>query len=128
MDNEQEFYEQLRKLRITKEIVSSQALIEHIKQFQDFPKVLLAEVFGGLLIQLTQELNTIEVKQPKVISAPKTWWDHFKQDKFPKWLLKRFPAKYENIEVLDKYAAMDIVFPKNSDEHYILLKRDFRIQ
>ena len=27
------------------------------------------------------------------VSYPASWWDHFKKEKFPKWLLERFPAK-----------------------------------
>lgn len=26
---------------------------------------------------------------------PKTWWDHFKMVNFPKWILKKYPVKYE---------------------------------
>ena len=28
------------------------------------------------------------------IQTPKTWFDHFKQDHFPKWLLDRYPVEY----------------------------------
>jgi hypothetical protein len=28
------------------------------------------------------------------LTTPATWWDHFKEAKFPAWLLKRFPVKY----------------------------------
>lgn len=31
-------------------------------------------------------------------SKPKTWWDAFKEEFFPAWLLKRYPARYETIE------------------------------
>jgi hypothetical protein len=30
---------------------------------------------------------------------PKTWFDHFKQDCFPKWLLTKYPADYETVLV-----------------------------
>lgn len=29
------------------------------------------------------------------IRVPKTWFDHFKKDVFPKWLLDMFPVEYE---------------------------------
>ncbi len=30
---------------------------------------------------------------------PETWWDHFKQDCFPKWLLKYFPFKTKKLNM-----------------------------
>ena len=34
------------------------------------------------------------------VSYPADWWQHFKKDKFPKWLLKRYPVK-TIVEVMD---------------------------
>jgi hypothetical protein len=36
------------------------------------------------------------ITEEKTISfkTPKTWWQHFKESCFPKWLLRRFPVKY----------------------------------
>jgi hypothetical protein len=34
------------------------------------------------------------------VSYPATWWQHFKQDCFPKWLLERFPVQYNSNSVL----------------------------
>ena len=27
--------------------------------------------------------------------SPRTWWQHFKKEKFPKWLLKKYPVDFE---------------------------------
>lgn len=32
-------------------------------------------------------------------AIPRTWWDAFKIEKFPQWLLNQFPARYEYLEV-----------------------------
>ena len=34
-----------------------------------------------------EHISTLEV------AYPATWWNHFKQDNFPKWLLKRHPVE-----------------------------------
>jgi len=31
--------------------------------------------------------------EEKVIEYPRDWWQHFKKDCFPKWLLKKYPVK-----------------------------------
>jgi hypothetical protein len=36
--------------------------------------------------------------------VPSTWWQHFKQTKFPRWLLHRYPVKtYEIVTLTKKY-------------------------
>lgn len=37
---------------------------------------------------------------------PATWWDHFKQDVFPEFLLKRYPAQYTTDSVRLDIKAM----------------------
>lgn len=50
-------------------------------------------MIGSIAVQLTrkvagQKLDTISY------AIPKSWWQHFKQDHFPKWLRKKFPVQY----------------------------------
>ena len=52
------------------------------------------EVYG-------RDLGTLEVDQPA------TWWDHFKQDRFPFWLRRRFPVRYTT----DTYKA-SVLYPQ----------------
>lgn len=32
------------------------------------------------------------------VSYPKNWFEHFKEEKFPNWLKKRFPVKYKTVK------------------------------
>jgi len=32
------------------------------------------------------------------VKVPLTWWDHFKEAKFPEWALKKWPVKYRTID------------------------------
>ena len=49
--------------------------------YDDIVLRVIQEVYG-------EHLGTLEVKWPA------TWWQHFKQDVFPAWLLRRFPVRY----------------------------------
>ena len=35
----------------------------------------------------------------RTVSHPLTWWDHFKLERFPQWLLSRFPARMKHHEI-----------------------------
>ena len=41
----------------------------------------------------------------KVVKYPSTWWDSFKEQKFPLWLKKRYPVKwtYERFSFVSLY-------------------------
>lgn len=73
----------------------------------------LAVIGRELIIRLehkiaSQKLDTI------VMCKPKTWFDHLKQDHFPKWFKKRFPVRYdyEEYEVSALYPKIALM-----DEH-----------
>ena len=54
---------------------------------------------------------------------PTTWWDHFKRDHFPKWLLAKYPAKYTTESVtLDARAIYPDWNPPNgyTEPRYII--------
>lgn len=54
-------------------------------------------VLGGLMIKLkTEILAETEPKELYVVvfKIHKNWWEQFKEEKLPKWLLKNFPVKY----------------------------------
>jgi len=52
------------------------------------------EMFGGLAFRVERssfgehKREDVEVQ----FEFPSSWWQHFKQQHFPKWLLKRFPV------------------------------------
>ena len=55
-----------------------------------------------MLMRLRCYIRGREVRQQIAASrdVPVTWWDHFKLEIFPAWLLKRFPAKTRRIETI----------------------------
>lgn len=84
----------------------------------------VAEKIGKELIAFTnlpvEPLK--EVRDTATFRTPKTWFQHFKQSCFPKWLLKRFPVDWheEKIEVIlnvgAAYPKLPEVFPKHVGE------------
>ena len=52
--------------------------------------------FDGMILALkTWVLTGAHETKTAEIERPVSWWDHFKQDKFPGWAKKIWPAKYE---------------------------------
>lgn len=49
---------------------------------------LIATIHSYLIKGTHRRTHTISLK------TPATWWQHFKETKFPAWLLKRFPVVY----------------------------------
>lgn len=47
------------------------------------------------------------------IEYPETWWQHFKKDMFPKFLLKRFPVKMTKRKIDQYYVYPNIHSPKD---------------
>ena len=53
------------------------------------------------------------------IAVPANWWEHLKQDRFPKWYIKRFPVKTKAVgrEITFDHKKLfpksDIMFPPN---------------
>jgi hypothetical protein len=56
------------------------------------------EILDNLACTLTAWIAT-EKQQPFVWTTPKTWWQMFKRDYFPKWLLEKYPIKTDRHEV-----------------------------
>lgn len=48
---------------------------------------------------------------PYTFSKPKNWWQHFKQDCFPEWLLEYFPVQDTKIVVSSKVMYPEYVPP-----------------
>ena len=59
--------------------------------------------------------------------TPAGWWQHFKRDCFPSWLLHRFPVKLVTfeatkrmrVEVMATYPKLNTVFPPGENRHVI---------
>lgn len=60
---------------------------------------------------LNCQLMTYVLKHSVEIT-PTSWWQHFKQDYFPRWALRRWPVRYNKAEVFIKHKPdMDIMGP-----------------
>lgn len=79
------------------------------------------EVINDLVFRLKAELMAEKLedrKQTVTFEFPKSWWQHFKQEYFPKWLLNRFPVKLTSCEktvIFKRYATypeLPVVFPE----------------
>ena len=51
-------------------------------------------VVENTLITRVSLLLDIATQEELIAEAPATWWDAFKEQHFPKWLLRRFPANH----------------------------------
>ena len=49
------------------------------------------------------------------VSVPSSWWQHFKQDNFPSWLVRMFPVKFKEIRKTKKVQFRRLAtYPKAS--------------
>ena len=61
------------------------------------------EMYDAMLHRMKAYVLAEEVENRTLVSSfevkvPLTWWDFFKQERFPNWLLNRFPAKQRIIK------------------------------
>lgn len=89
--------------------------------------------FGGMAAELSlkllgQRLEVFDVEIPVSLEfryqIPLSWWQHFKMDNFPKWLLEKFPVQYYTHREFKKVVArdkfhIDVVYP---DLEYLIPK------
>lgn len=67
-----------------------------------------------------------DVINPDPVKVPRTWWQHFKLEKMPKWFNKRFPIKYKFYSIDVKYIYKDHVpIHKNAEGSYMLAKNTY---
>lgn len=55
-----------------------------------------------LVLNLTASVQSQKMFEENIVvelqiefKKPASWWQHFKQDIFPKWMQKKFPVRYE---------------------------------
>lgn len=53
-------------------------------------------VYNCLELEIKRHFYGERKEENHIISfqKPATWWEHFKEAKFPQWLLSRYPVKY----------------------------------
>lgn len=80
----------------------------------------MMDELGALCVRLQTEVLCQSVSQQQetvIFKAPATWWQHLKQDLFPRWLLNRFPVRQAvtkrvvRYEILASYPQADIAVP-----------------
>ena len=83
---------------ITLEKIKVQLAQEFHPHFFEMTKVTAKETMRGLMIKLHHEVFGQHRYQKYTVSieVPASWWDHFKQDKMPKWFLKLSPVKMKS--------------------------------
>jgi len=64
-------------------------------------------ILNGMKLQLREEIWTERLQDTAhelkfEVSYPATWWQHFKQMHFPKWLLKRFKIQWKTVSQIQK--------------------------
>lgn len=75
----------------------------------------LDHVTRGMVVELCRRRARQELGEIS-FSVPKDWFQHFKKRFFPKWVLKKFPVKYQTIAV-DAVAFYDrLAVPKETTE------------
>lgn len=87
---------------------SKEAVLEMVKEVFEFevnPREFyrmdfrVREVFHKYVVSVQRKMFGEKIQQevPVVFSykVPKGWWQHFKQENFPAWLLRHYPVKYE---------------------------------
>lgn len=67
----------------------------NIRLFED-------HAFPQLILQITTWIldgHKTDRLVPTEIEVPKTWWDHWKLEHGPKWLIRKWPVEYKTISV-----------------------------
>lgn len=115
-------------------------LLQEVLEFTIDPKMFsqlscdVKSAFGLYMVRIEREMYGEQLLESVPVEftfkQPKTWWQHFKQEKFSAWLLRKYPVQYK-IQTETKIVELDrrFVFPQAYREgHPILGKfiiRDF---
>lgn len=75
----------------------SQSFLEGV-QYNEIRNI-SSKIVDSLIYELRYNIFGIKRKIKKEIKRPTDWWNAVKERFFPKWLLKKFPVKYETIPV-----------------------------
>jgi hypothetical protein len=73
---------------------------------------LLAHVAEGMLVDLQAYVWAQKLQDEKVtlsVSYPASWWEHFKQQWFPAWALRRWPVKEAKVERMHQFRTMALL-------------------
>jgi hypothetical protein len=89
----------------------------------------LSEQLVASLEVYLQSKNHHHEEEKKVMEFPATWWEHFKEAWFSKWLLAKFPVQYKQVYVPVSYKVTNICphLPVDKERQHVewLLAPDF---
>jgi len=80
----------LEKLLIRYDRILDKRNFEYREYFSEALKCSLLEITTELMAEKLQDTH---VKLEVAIDYPASWWQHFKEDCFPKWLKNKFPVQ-----------------------------------
>lgn len=81
--------------RIDRMAAAGMRKLEHFEKFEDIITQELRIEMERLVYSDCLRDETVTVVAE--VEIPSSWWQHFKQDAFPAWLLRRFPVKTTKI-------------------------------
>ena len=100
---------ELTKLPIAvEETLDDYVLVKHGLQIEQFQ----SEMLRGMVYRIKTYILAEEIDNRKKdvrfkYSVPSNWWQHFKRDIFPQWLLRRYPVVY-----VEYYKIKTVTFRK----------------
>lgn len=94
---------------------------------KDNLKIVVGETVEDLCISLHARIASFpKEKIEHHLKFPMTWWDHFKERFFPPWAKRRFPVKYDRIDIEEqKYKLCPHVGVSMIDDHLMWTLRRF---
>lgn len=89
---------ELRPVRFAARRIVDRKTAERLTSIHQYEDVITRDlVFETDRLVYSDCLRDETVTVVAEIEIPSSWWQHFKQDTFPAWLLRRFPVKTKKI-------------------------------
>lgn len=131
--NEQEFG---RVLLSRLKQVATMCIGEHAIKNMDL-RALRDDMTDSIIFSLRTNIATEQLSEREktvTFKYPSSWWQQFKMQKFPAWLLKKYPVQYKKtsqkirFEEIALYPMLPAIMPDNSGEVYFqgLFHQDYR--
>ena len=89
-----------KRFALTREEFGCQRIMDRYPM-AEAPEVVLRDTIQGTLCQVRQHIWSLP-QEPINVYMPSSWWEHFKQDNFPEWLLNKFPVTKKKIAIIER--------------------------
>lgn len=108
---------------MSEDITTTEYTLEKIKEkifmrlgperFEQLRIDVRGEYYDDLSLHIERTLygERIVNEQQRTVRVPATWWQHFKLENFPKWILRKYPVSYKSITVTVEFGR-HFDFPK----------------